>query len=247
MNLGANISYLRKQKQLTQEQLAEKMNVSRQTVSRWEADEATPELAKLVELCSFFSCELDALVREDLSAQSEIYSDIRIKRVAPFQMAGYVMISPNPEDDVNGYMERWAAESGLKEAYPDAKRIGWDFPFVSQEQQNRFGMRGYAAAYVLPEHFSTEYSGVRYSENAEADYAVITITDPFVNAFERIPNAYKILMEYLRENGMKEKHQTGCISCFEHVYSKEKVTCMDVYLQVEGAATIDAYLDLKQE
>ena len=50
MSLGTNISYLRKQKKLTQEQFAEIMSVTRQTVSRWEADEVIPELAKLVEM-----------------------------------------------------------------------------------------------------------------------------------------------------------------------------------------------------
>lgn len=39
MSLGKNIQYLRKQKKITQEQLAEIMSVSRQTISRWEADE----------------------------------------------------------------------------------------------------------------------------------------------------------------------------------------------------------------
>ena len=66
MSLGGNIQYLRKQKKITQEQLAEKMNVSRQTVSRWESDEVTPELGKIVELSELFSCKLDALVRENL-------------------------------------------------------------------------------------------------------------------------------------------------------------------------------------
>ena len=67
MSLGTNIQYLRKLNRLTQEQFAEKMNISRQTVSRWEADEVTPELDKLVELCSMFSCKLDELVRENMS------------------------------------------------------------------------------------------------------------------------------------------------------------------------------------
>ena len=53
MSLGTNISYLRKQKKLTQEQFVEIMRVTRQTVSRWEADEVTPELAKLVDICFF--------------------------------------------------------------------------------------------------------------------------------------------------------------------------------------------------
>ena len=48
MSLGKNIQYLRKQKKITQEQLAEIMSVSRQTISRWEADEIIPELNKLI-------------------------------------------------------------------------------------------------------------------------------------------------------------------------------------------------------
>lgn len=241
MSLGINISYLRKQKKLTQEQFAEKMNVTRQTVSRWESDEVIPELNKLVDMCAIFSCKLDALVREELSVQSEIYSEIQIRRVAAFKMASYVMISPNPEDDVNAYMERWAINSGLKTVYPDAKLIGWDFPFVSPEQQNRFGMHGYVAAYVIPEGFETEYPGVQYSENREAEYAVITITEPFVQAFERIPNAYKLIMEYLQANNFKEKQQENIISCFEQVYEKEGITYMDVYVHVDGVTKVDAY------
>lgn len=241
MSLGTNISYLRKQKNLTQEQLAERMGVTRQTVSRWETDEVIPELAKLIDMSSFFACKLDALVKGDLSAQGKIYSDIKIKRVASFKMASYVMISPNPEADVNGYMERWAENSGLKVAYPEAKLIGWDFPFVSPEQQNRFGMRGYVAAYVIPEGFETEYPGVQYSENMEADYAVITITEPFVQAFERIPAAYKTIMEYLQANNFKEKPQDNIISCFEHVYEKDEVTYMDVHIHVDGVTKVDAF------
>ena len=63
MSLGKNIQYLRKINKLKQDQLAEKMGVSRQTISRWESDEVTPELPKLVEMCSLFSCNMDELVR----------------------------------------------------------------------------------------------------------------------------------------------------------------------------------------
>ena len=84
-----------------------------------------------------FSCKLDALVRENLSSQKDVYSEIEIRRVLPFTMASYVMVSPNPEDDVNSYMDKWARNSGLLTMYPDAKRIGWDFPFVSPELHKR--------------------------------------------------------------------------------------------------------------
>lgn len=236
MGLGSNIQFLRKQKRITQEQLAEHMGVSRQTVSRWESEEVIPELGKLVEMCSLFSCKLDALVREDIPAQADIYSPVSIRHLAGFQMARYVIISPNPEDDVNGYMDRWAQNCGLLSVCPEAMRIGWDFPFVTQEQQNRFGLRGYAAAYVLPEGFKTACPGVEYARNQEADYAVITVTEPFAQPFERIPNAYKQVLDYLAAGGFKEKPSEQILSCFEHVYQADGVTYMDVYLHADRAS-----------
>ena len=134
MSLGSNISFLRKQKKLTQEQFSERMNVTRQTVSRWESDEVIPELDRLIEMCSLFSCNLDALVRENLAEQSGIYSKIKIRRVAPFRMASYVMITPEPENDVLDYMERWAEKSGLKQMCSEVKIIGWDFPLYPRNK-----------------------------------------------------------------------------------------------------------------
>lgn len=241
MSLGNNISFLRKQKKLTQEQLADRLSVTRQTVSRWESDEVVPELDRLVEMCGIFACKLDALVREDLTGQSGIYSEIRMVRVAPFKMASYVIISPDPESDALGHMDSWAQNCGLKKVCPDVKLIGWDFPFVSQEQQNRFGLHGYVAACVLPDDFKTDCLGAAFSENKEADYAVITIKEPFIQPFETIPNAYKLIMEYLEANNFKEKNQENIISCFEHEYQKNDVTYMDVYIHVDGVTNVDAF------
>lgn len=241
MHLGNNIYFLRKQKKITQEQLAEIMNVSRQTVSRWESDEVVPELNRLVEMCNLFSCKLDTLVREDLSAQSEIYSEISIKRITSFNMAGYVIISSQPEKDALGHMDRWAENCGLKKMYPDIKLIGWDFPFVSQELQNRFGLRGYAAACVLPNDFTSNFQGVMYLENKEADYAVITIKEPFIQPFERIPNAYKLIMKYLKANNFKENYEENVLSCFEHQYIKNNITYMDVFIHIGGVTKTDTF------
>lgn len=241
MSLGNNIAFLRKQKKLTQEQLADRMRVTRQTVSRWESDEVIPELERLVEMCDIFACKLDVLVREELSDMSGIYSEVRIKRVAAFQMASYVIISRNPEGDAVGYMDRWAENCGLKKLCPDVKMIGWDFPFVSQEQQHRFGLHGYVAACVLPDDFKTDCPGAEFSENKEADYAVITIKEPFIQPFERIPNAYKRIMEYLQANNFKQKNQENIISCFEYEYKKQDVTYMDVFIHVDGVVKADAF------
>lgn len=240
MSLGKNIQYLRKQKKVTQEQLAEMMSVSRQTISRWEADEIIPELNKLVALSGIFSCKLDALVKENIPAFDNVYSEILIKRVKAFRMARYVMVTPHPEDDVNAYMDNWARQSGLLKLCPDAMRIGWDFPHVPFELQNRFGLWGYVAAYILPEGFETKCPGVEYANQKEAEYAVITIYNPFAAA-ERIKNAYKMILDFLQANGFCERPKEDILSCFEHVYEKEGTVCMDVYIHVDSVSKTDSF------
>lgn len=65
MSFGTNLQYLRKQNNLTQEQFAEKMEVSRQTVSKWESDNSYPETEKIVVICDMFDCSMDMLLRGD--------------------------------------------------------------------------------------------------------------------------------------------------------------------------------------
>ena len=244
MFFGNNLQYLRKTNgNMTQEKLAERMGVSRQTVSKWESGEGYPELSKLLELCDIFSCKLDDLLRQDMAARASIYAPVRIVRVAGFRMARYVMISPNPEDDVNAYMDRWMQNSGLMDAPGyTPKRIGWDFPFVSGEQKNRFGLRGYAAACILPDDFEPEIGGAEIACQETADYAVMTIRDPFTAAFDRIPHAYQLILEYLGYNGFKKKHKENILPCFEWVYEKDGITYMDVFIHCDGGTKANVYV-----
>lgn len=73
MSFGENLQFYRKQKNITQEQLAEQMGVSRQTVSKWEADSSYPEMEKILQLCDMFGCSMDTLLRG--TAQDEIMED----------------------------------------------------------------------------------------------------------------------------------------------------------------------------
>lgn len=66
MQFGENMQFLRKQKGMTQEDLAEQMAVSRQTVSKWESDQSFPETDKLIALCDLFGCSMDLLLRGDV-------------------------------------------------------------------------------------------------------------------------------------------------------------------------------------
>lgn len=67
MTTGNNIQIYRKRLGKTQEEFAEQMGVSRQTVSKWESDGCCPEMEKLLAMCELFGCDLDTLVRGDAS------------------------------------------------------------------------------------------------------------------------------------------------------------------------------------
>ena len=56
MSLSDNLRALRKQKGYSQEQLAERLNVSRQAVSKWESDNGYPEMESLIILSDLFEC-----------------------------------------------------------------------------------------------------------------------------------------------------------------------------------------------
>ncbi len=61
--LARNLQFLRKQKDLSQEALAEQLGVSRQSISKWESGAAWPEMNTLLTLCEVFGVSLDTLLR----------------------------------------------------------------------------------------------------------------------------------------------------------------------------------------
>ena len=73
MKLGKKIHQLRKLSGMTQEQLAEKLDVSRQTVSKWESETTVPDLESMVRICRMFHISLDELLlkEEAVAEQNE--------------------------------------------------------------------------------------------------------------------------------------------------------------------------------
>ena len=59
MTTGEKLALLREKKGITQEKLSEILNVSRQSVSRWETDISFPETDKLIKLSKLFECSTD--------------------------------------------------------------------------------------------------------------------------------------------------------------------------------------------
>ena len=69
MTIGQKISILRNSVKLSQEQLAEQLDVSRQSVSKWESDASYPEIAKIIQLSSLFNVSIDDLLDTSYTAR----------------------------------------------------------------------------------------------------------------------------------------------------------------------------------
>ena len=228
MSFAQNIQFLRKMHQgMTQEELAEKLAVSRQTVSKWETGSAYPEMEKALALCKLFTCTLDELLVGSISSDNEAYSNIRIETMPPTRYVRYTVISAEPEDDAKNHMTGWAGAHGI--AKPEI--IGWDFPYLSQEQINVYHLHGYTTACLLPEGLSAE--GCEVLTQPAQRYAAITIQNPFANPFTLIPNAYKTLMRYMDVNQLIHKETKDVISCFEKEYTADGQTYMDVFIAMQ--------------
>lgn len=66
MKFGDNLKKLRKNKKLSQEDLAELTGVSRQSISKWETGDAYPEMNNIIELCKIFNCNISDLVNNSI-------------------------------------------------------------------------------------------------------------------------------------------------------------------------------------
>lgn len=69
MSLGTNLQQMRKAAGLSQEQLAELLDMSRQAVSKWETDQSVPDADRLADLCRIFQVSADALLGLNIQAE----------------------------------------------------------------------------------------------------------------------------------------------------------------------------------
>lgn len=93
MKFGENLKRLRKAKKLSQEELAEKVNVSRQSVSKWETGDAYPEMNNILELCHIFHCNINELVNDSIIDMDSLdeetkMSIVKFKREKQKKMKG---------------------------------------------------------------------------------------------------------------------------------------------------------------
>lgn len=94
MTTGEKIAALRKGNNITQEQLAELLGVTRQSVSRWEMDLAFPETEKLIRLSKLFSCSIDYLLSEMIGREDPREAEITADACVSFiRECGYFFLA----------------------------------------------------------------------------------------------------------------------------------------------------------
>lgn len=72
MSIGEKLLELRKEKHLSQEEVANRLNVSRQTISKWETNQSTPDFDKIIPLCKLYEITADELLGEVKGKEREV-------------------------------------------------------------------------------------------------------------------------------------------------------------------------------
>lgn len=81
MKFGENLYNLRKRQKMSQEKLAEKIGVSRQSVSKWENGTAYPEMNRILEICKIFHCQLNDLVNDTILDFDSLDEEVKMSVV----------------------------------------------------------------------------------------------------------------------------------------------------------------------
>jgi len=189
-NLNNNLRYLRKQKQLTQEQLAQQLGLKRAMIGAYEEGRAEPRLSTLQHLCQFFSVRMDQLVLRDLTtenAEPEVDVEGRKLRILP------VMISAEGEKEL-GTLVPVKASAGYLNGYGDADFVGalprfsLPFPELPQDRTYRvFQIRGDSMLPVPPgSYIISEYVQDWNDIRNEECYVLITRDEGVV--YKRVIN-----------------------------------------------------------
>ena len=92
MNLGEKIYELRSENNMSQGDLADKLDVSRQSVSKWENNTAVPDLDKLIKLCDIFEISLDELMGREKIERNIVLTETQKPTITPNKVAGFVFL-----------------------------------------------------------------------------------------------------------------------------------------------------------
>lgn len=141
MKFNEKIALLRKQKGMTQEALAFKLGISRQSVSKWEKGECEPDLSKLKEIASMFEVSIDYLLNDNYEDEVDkgdkidgynVYNNYHIEKnswllitivslivlLVTFIMSFFVKVDTGTDHSgFLGFLETWTVESSIVKVF----------------------------------------------------------------------------------------------------------------------------------
>jgi transcriptional regulator with XRE-family HTH domain len=132
MTVGERLLKLRKEKNMSQEDLANVLDVSRQTVSKWETGESMPDFNKICPLCEYFGITSDELLstRVVLETPDGSYfsqtEDVNEKRIE-----AKIKVSGKVQEDISNVKFYWFKENSsidlISPKYNHAGGAGWEY------------------------------------------------------------------------------------------------------------------------
>ncbi|GGK53243.1 MULTISPECIES: XRE family transcriptional regulator [Flavobacteriaceae] len=193
--LSKNIKHLRTLKGLTQEQFAEKLNVSRSRISSYEENRAMPSIDFLMELSDFFDISIDLLAKNDLTKATDLnFLKIGTKRVLfPISVDGQNedLIEIIPVEASAGYLRGYSDPEYIEHL----NKI--KLPFLPTGTHRAFPIKGDS---MLPVK-SGSYVVARFVENIRElkngkTYIIITLNDGIVykRVFDKIDEHNMLLL-----------------------------------------------------
>jgi len=190
--LSKNIKHLRTLKGLTQEQFAEKLNVSRSRISSYEENRAMPSIDFLMELSDFFDISIDLLAKNDLTKAT----DLNFLKIGSKRLLFPITVDSENEDLIE--IIPIEASAGYLRGYSDPEYIEHlnkiKLPFLPTGTHRAFPIKGDS---MLPVK-SGSYVVARFIENIRdlkngKTYIIITLNDGIV---------YKRVFDKMDEHNM---------------------------------------------
>lgn len=118
MELSIQIKKYRTELHLSQEELAEKVYVTRQTISNWENEKSYPDIHSLLLLSSLFNVSLDQLIKGDIEKMKEIISEQEIKKFNYYGSIYTVHLAVLIISAVPSFSGKWNNSYHLQPGYP---------------------------------------------------------------------------------------------------------------------------------
>ncbi len=129
MTVGQKIGILRNSMGLSQEQLAERLEVSRQSVSKWESDTSMPEIGKIIQLSTLFNISIDDLIREEIPLEPSFTENL-FKQKDSFSFNGKYF-------GTDGFRGEANRELTAYHAFKIGRFLGWYYKNNISAKQNR--------------------------------------------------------------------------------------------------------------